>query len=293
VGYRRAEEIRIEAIDWLRARGSHPFFLFLNFFDAHDPYLPVENFEHLFSSKPPEVEWIGFPDYYPDVLRGTRRPSPAELEYLKGQYDAELVYLDSELSQLLAYLKTTGLYDETLIIVVSDHGEEFMEHGLLLHSTSLYEPQVAVPLLIKPPSSFAAPFVGRHMQFVDLLPTIFDVLDLELTVPTQGSPWGAGRDFAISEAFCHALQFDWRCKELFAVRINDWKYLRSSDGTEKAYDLAVDPGERKNVIGEHLELETLARSLFEMYQAKFDSTSTTERENESTLEKLRALGYIK
>src|SRR5690606_21754663 len=138
-----------------------------------------------------ELPMAELKDRFMDQVRGKGEVSAEQLEFVKGQYDAEMVGMDRALEQLLADLERRGLYDDTLIIVTSDHGESFMEHGVWGHETLLYESQIGVPLLIKLPRSYSREGVlaDPSMQHVDLLPTIAAVLGVEAPPGMQGSPW--------------------------------------------------------------------------------------------------------
>ncbi|MFN2400160.1 MAG: sulfatase [Gemmatimonadaceae bacterium] len=145
---RHAEHVNHELLRWIERRGDRPFFGFVNYFDAHDPYLPPEPFNLAFSTKQPRYWLDPRPHFYePEVLRE-----------LMTAYDTGIRYLDHELGRLLVRLGELGVLDNTLVIVTSDHGEEFGEHGrdLVDHGRSLYSPVIMVPMVLVYPKRVGA-----------------------------------------------------------------------------------------------------------------------------------------
>ena len=294
--YRRANEINDLALAWLNEHPSGPSFVFLNYFDAHAPYLPVEELDGRFGPRPSHLAWTGYPGHLKAELdRATPSRRKELLDYLQGQYDAQLVFLDREIRRLFEGLKDLGRYDNTMIIVTSDHGESFLEHGYLRHGRTLYEPEISVPLLIKLPRSSrpTLPPSVAHMQFVDIFPTVVETLGGEVPPSVQGASWGRGRDYAMAEAFCRHRDPQVPRRELLAVRMGDWKYIRSSTGSEECYDLGQDPGERRNVLGDRPDLEARAREIGRRRDARIYRSHARHREDREMLDRLRSLGYVK
>ena len=294
--YRRADAIVDLATSWIDANPDPPFFLFLNLFDAHDPYLPPPEFDHRFVARPEGLSWTGFPDdeLYRELVRGTARLSDDELRYLEGQYDAALVFVDSQVRRLFDHLRRVGRYEDTLIFVVSDHGEGFMEHGLLRHSTSLYEPQVSVPFLVKLPRTWSGPPppVSPYVQHVDIFPTVMELLGEPVPASVQGVAWGAGRDHAFSEAFAHLAWHEPLRREAVAVVQDGWKYIRTSRGTEEWYDLTRDPDETTNLAPLDEERQAAALAILRRHLAATYRERPTTAAATSTLDRLRSLGYV-
>jgi arylsulfatase A-like enzyme len=292
--YRRARQINERISAWFGDYAGGPFFMFVNYFDAHLPYVPVPWLDQRFSPRPKGLSWIGFPDDHLPIAQGRRIIPQDELDYLRGQYDAELIYLDQNFARLVDFLKTRGLYDDTLMIVVSDHGESFYEHGFLNHGVTLYEPELSVPLLIKLPrnSQMLPPDNISHFQFVDIIPTIAAIVNIEPPASLQGSAWGSGRDYALAENYCLFRDVDPLRRELFGVRIADWKYIASTLGAEEAYDLSSDPEERTDVFGKYPELEERARRIHAEHISTYHERPAQREHGDSAIERLRALGYV-
>src|SRR5262249_44387642 len=135
--YQPAEVVSAVVRKWIAGRGSdpQPFFVFVHFMDAHDPYMV-----HPFNG-----------EGYARVANPN--PPPEMAEKLHHLYESDIVYLDHHLGEILDDLRQRGLYDKTLVILTGDHGEEFHEHGGWWHGTTLYDEQIHVPLLMKPAGS--------------------------------------------------------------------------------------------------------------------------------------------
>ncbi|MCG3132331.1 MAG: hypothetical protein FLDDKLPJ_03169 [Phycisphaerae bacterium] len=156
-----------------RAADAAPFFLWLHIFDPHAPYDPPAEFA---PARPDDVT-IDPASEYADAFRSGRFvPSPAERQYLRKLYEAEVRYVDREVGRFLDALRRTGLYDRSLIVFTSDHGEEFFEHDGFEHGHSVYDEVIRVPLAIKPPKAPGAETGGRRVttpvSLEQLMPTI-------------------------------------------------------------------------------------------------------------------------
>ncbi len=300
--YRRAWEIDTLARQWLRRHGGGPFFLFLNYMDAHDPYLPPAEDDERFVKRPPGEDWVGFPtERYFASIRGDDKFSPEEIEFMQGQYDAGLVSLDRELGRLLDELKRGGYFDNTLLLITSDHGEAFFEHGFPEHGNSLYQPEIDSFLVIKAPPSLGPIQPSPLMQSVDLFPTIAEVLHEPLPGPTQGVAWGKGRDHVLSEMFCKTCgaevqsAFAWPeqfRRDLVAVTIGNLKLIRSTHGPDEVYDLSTDPAERQPLPNPDPAFLRRAEEVIAERNKGLVKGLTEHPHDKQLMEKLRSLGYV-
>ena len=191
--YRPAEEITDAAVDWL-GKQANPFFLFLNYMDPHAPYLPPEPYDRRFASFPEQGElrrsfadWKAYTERTAQVKQGGKPLSEREAAYFRDQYDGELAYLDAEVGRLLDWLRDQDRFDDTLIVVTSDHGEAFGEHGVAGHGVTLYEHQLAIPLIVKPPGSANAERIDVRVSQVDIFPTVLEILGMEVPGDIQGA----------------------------------------------------------------------------------------------------------
>jgi len=174
------------ARELVRARDrSRPFFLFAHFYDAHTDFTPEPSYRQKFVAP------------YPGKLDGTTgqlyalrdagvRLGPADLRFLREMYDAEIRQLDDVLSGFFAFLDEQGLTDDTLFVLTSDHGEEFQEHGGLLHGRTQYEELLRVPLILAGPGIPRGVVVRQPAGLIDLMPTVLARLGLPAPAALDG-----------------------------------------------------------------------------------------------------------
>ena len=186
--HRQSDHLNLWLFHWLENRGEddRPFFLYAHATDPHVPYTPAPEFRRRFApDADPELEVL---ENVRAVFEGRVEPTEAIRRDLIDLYDAEIAFNDHHFGQLIERLKEMGLYDSSLIVLVSDHGEEFLDHGGWEHGVTLYEEQLRVPLIVKLPGSRAAGdrpagrdrHAGRRIaaiaRQVDLVPTILGQL---------------------------------------------------------------------------------------------------------------------
>ena len=162
------------------------FFLFLHSYSVHDPYTPPERYRGLFwTGDPPPGT---FPSDGPNlraVNRGELAVTPEIVDYLASQYDASVRYVDDVLAAFWGRLEELGLADETTLIVTSDHGEAFYEHGTLAHM-QVYPEELLVPLIVVHPGLAAGVRVPGLVSLVDLAPTVYELAGVEPPADLSG-----------------------------------------------------------------------------------------------------------
>ena len=287
--YRTADDITAESIDFVEDFLPEPFFLFMNYNDAHGPYLPPRPYSGMFLKKT-------FPHLYRLKLNVLRLINRLDREtrdaYQIAQYDGELAYIDAHLGTFFSRLQEKGIYDKALIIVTSDHGELFGEHGLYWHRSPLYRGVVNVPLLIKFPFSSR---VGREkapLSLCDLYPIILS--GAGLPVPESISCRADWSDSApvIAEFY------DYGLGEHRAIYDGDYKYMTyDRQRTAELYDVARDPLERENLIHTSPEIAAEMSQKMQQWQQTHrpvfgSSGRKKERVSEEVMDNLKALGYI-
>jgi arylsulfatase A-like enzyme len=174
-----ADEVDKWADEW---EGDGPFFLYVHFLDPHAPYAPMAELE---------LKYVGFqvagqrfsPLHSAEFLRKLRRgeenpPGKEELRILRALYEADVEQADMMLGRVLDRLEDEGILDRALLIVTSDHGEEFMEHGMMGHGTNINVEQVHVPMLLRWPGGKVRGVVDTRVGHIDLPPTLMDVFGL-------------------------------------------------------------------------------------------------------------------
>ena len=286
---RIASQINKIVFSWLRENHQSSFFLFVNYYDPHHPYLPPEKFYHLFRE---------------DKRHQTTESEENRREKLT-RYDGEIAYLDDQIGELLEKLKELGIYDTTMIIITSDHGEFFGEHGLWYHSHELYEEVLRIPLIIKFPSShFRKGVYPKRVSLVDILPTVMNFLKLPLPGDVQGVDLFEGDRSVMSEIYRHAdaggsLKKDVFVRELKSLVLNNYKYIKEyteeSGGQDELYDIESDPGELYNLIEEAPDkAKEMDAKLMELLPQKDlpEAEAAPMILNQATRDGLEALGYI-
>jgi arylsulfatase A-like enzyme len=308
---------------WLDRKRPEHFFVYLHVVEVHSPYSPPKvplQFRGRKSAHARRVQrvlarererYADFdfdPDYegpadgswdYLGKLRagdGTRR----DLEHVVALYDRGIAYTDFWIGKLVAGLKKRGLYDDTVIIVTSDHGDEFFDHGRLEHGTSYYEEMMRVPLIVRVPGEGQGKVIRQQVGLIDIMPTVLDLVGVRHSLDLQGVSLrplldgaGAPERLMFAEAsMVPALDA--------AVRTNHWKYIHwAGQRRQELYDLEADPRERHNLCAERLEpcapwAREVQRWREEMKQTKARLALPPPEPaviDERTRERLRALGY--
>lgn len=248
----RADVLVDAAIDWLDSVDGEPFFLYLHAIDPHSPYDPPEGWRERFSPRRQAEPWTDERLATTPSL-GTELP-PAALQRMLDLYDAELAFADDQLGRLFDALRRIGAYDEALIVFLSDHGEEFHDHGEWGHNPRMYQEVLHVPLIVRFPWSIRSLSGAVHegtVRQVDVLPTVADVLGLtapegpgrsllaQLLRPDAGTP------IAIAEA-------TYRGASRRTIVREGMKYVQvlAPEPGELLFDLERDPGERRDLSAE-------------------------------------------
>lgn len=287
--WKRADEVNAAVFDWLgTATGGEPFFLYVHPMDPHDPYDPTPEFRRRFAGDVPAD--------FPTTPRARFAHSPAELAHLRALYDAEIAFNDLHFGRLLKHLKERGLYDDSLIIFLSDHGEEFAEHGGWKHGRTLFAESVNVPLIVKYPAVRDGLRVAEPVQQVDVLPTILDYLGLEPPASLPGRsllPLQSGRRFEERQILTYLHR---RGPILAGLLEGRWKLVqRRPDGAVGRtwiFDVASDPGERTSLA---VEQPVVSGYLAVQLEARLRQLGLDAEEadlSDEIEEQLRALGYL-
>jgi arylsulfatase A-like enzyme len=302
---RRAGEINdvaIEQIDRMRGTGR-PFLLCTNYMDAHWPYVPPEPFHEQF---PGRDETFRLEDYYelvPTVMMHHKKVTDAQEEHLRSQYDSSLAYIDSEIGRLLKRLRDTGVYDNSLIIITSDHGEAFGEHGLIGHGVSVYQEHIHVPLLIKfpkgsPGEKWHGTSRAEAVNSVDLLPTIFDVIGYPAPTLDGVSVLRVSPEITrpiYSESFSsHALLAITKTDRVQrAIITGKWKLIEAPSEKPQLYDLVADSREQKDLRNSEPQLANSLAGTLKLWASRAAVKHGREdRPDRQTMDALKSLGYL-
>jgi arylsulfatase A-like enzyme len=254
-----AEHITDQFEDWLDSRGDRPFFVFLNYYDAHSPYRGASGFREMFG--PAAV--AGFA---PD-----RPYTTAELQPWINAYDGSIAYIDDQLGRVFATLHARGLRDNTLVIITSDHGEMFGEHGQVEHTSGLYYPVLHVPLAMALPGVLPAGIrVAETVTLRDLPATVLSAIELADDAPIPGRsllPLVAGADGATGSAVLSEFDHYVWAPSWTPIARGDMKslvegplhYIRNGDGVEELYDARQDPAATRDLSATTEQAPTLQR----------------------------------
>ena len=261
---RRGMEVEERAESWLNTHSAGSHFVWLHFYDPHDPYEP---------------------------------PPPYSEIYKDRLYDGEIAYADSALGLFLTYLKKQGWYEGAMIVVVGDHGEGLGEHHEDTHGIFLYDSTTHVPLIVKLPNGReAGRTVEAQVRTTDIMPTILSLLGIAAPANLDGDslePFLAGVQAALRTVFGeteYPLRFEWA--PLRSIRKEGFKFIEAPK--PELYDLRADPGESHN----HYEpwdgtVQKMRKSLAEL-SAKSPERGKTSLAavSASTIDELHALGYL-
>jgi arylsulfatase A-like enzyme len=169
------------SIDWIRENKEKPFFLFLHTYQAHDPYNPPAPYNAMFTDKEAKWKQVSMHEQLRKRVAKYRSFTKEQRDNIIALYDGEIRYIDEVfIKPLMESLKQLGLYERSLIIITSDHGQEFYEHGSWIHGHSLYNELIRVPLIIKLPySKHSGKRVDNIVRSVDIMPTILEEVGLD------------------------------------------------------------------------------------------------------------------
>ena len=263
---RLGSEVVADAVQWLQANSSRPFFLFLHLYDLHTPY---------------------------------NLPASYRARYGSG-YDAELRYVDEQVGVFWDALRQRHLLDKTLVVFVSDHGESLGEHGEKTHGYFIYQSTVWVPLIIHWPgggASFAAR-VDEPASLMDVTPTILQFAGIPLPREFQGrsvlemlrpGPSLAPRDVYSESLYAHN---HFGCASLWSLRTGHYEYIQVPK--PELYDLAADPGETRNLYEQKRSLALAAQEKLLSLRARFRSEHPLGGKalDPEAVARLSSLGYV-
>ena len=268
---RPGDQVMDAAIRWLDGQRHGPFFAWIHLYDAHSPYEPPEPLASEFRGRGPV-----------------------------GLYDGEIAFADQQVGRCVSWLKTAGLDDKTILVVVGDHGEGLGSHGEGTHGYFIYDDVLHVPFIIATPiDELRGIRVDAQVSLVDVFPTVLALagidsqgrLDGRSLVPLMFHPATPDTAYAYSESMTPNLQYGWSA--LHSLRSPRYKFIRAP--TPELYDLTADPGELHNVFSTH---RSLARDMGDALDRLMAESSRGARAPEvanldkDTIARLSSLGYI-
>jgi len=256
---RLADGTTEDALKWIDSNSGGPFFMFVHYFDPHLPYSPPKPYDTMY-----DTDYSGpisssfdretFNKTIPEIVEKGGPEAEAEWDHVRALYDGEITFTDKAVGELLDGLEERGLSENTLVVFVSDHGEEFYEHGGFEHGHTMYDELIKVPLIFSLPGEIpAGTRISRQVRMMDVMPTILDFLgicslshlegvSLEPLISGGGEPVDRPDvllpyGFAYSEAMLYGSEK--KCMTAFP-----WKVVYDMRSTETmVFNLEDDPAE--------------------------------------------------
>ncbi|MCD4653932.1 sulfatase-like hydrolase/transferase [bacterium] len=273
--------------------GSQPTFLFFHTYEIHSPYKAPAKYRDKFT-----VHKSSFDPTSKNLIAvanaANAHLSMDDLEYIREQYEAEIAYSDDVLLQLFTDLGKRKFLDNVLVVITSDHGEEFAEHGGLLHRVTLFEELLHVPLLLWGNSVNNGVVDERLVSSIDIAPTILAVAGIDTPAEMEG------RNLLTDEKQLSAkgeeIVFAQYAKAKYSARTHRWKLIQNKrDPFVELYDLLVDPAETENVADENRMIaDRLQREIMRWKTGLKQLLKSNDivSLNEKEIVQLEALGYV-
>jgi arylsulfatase A-like enzyme len=297
---------------WLEKNSSQPFFLFMHCYDIHSPYDPPPPYDRMFQDDIYMGSFVPSTENLRLAAWNQVRLNEQDLQHTIALYDGGIRYTDEILGKFFAYLRNSGLYDKSLIIVTSDHGEEFMEHGSFLHWQLYYRPNLHVPLIIHLPVSLQKGVrIDEFVQSIDLLPTILNLAKLPEHSEAQGrslvpviNAYGNilhrslrqvaqffRKDLPLS--FSETRSFLMRGRNVSVIDDGHQMIYNQASQALQLFNIHADPLAQDNIAKNHSDI---VKNLLSEFTTFYNTLSTVETPtivlDKQTEDQLEALGYI-
>jgi arylsulfatase A-like enzyme len=299
-------EVSRKAVDFLAERRDRPFFLFLHYFDVHYDYVPPREFWQRFD---PDYQGSLRAENYRRNAAVNPNMDPRDLSHVVARYDGEILFTDQHIGSVVDALERNGLSGDTLLVITSDHGEEFFEHGNKGHGQTLMDETLMVPLIVRFPGRIAPGLrIREQVRQLDIAPTLLSFAGLTGELPGQDlgeALTKGGRIPSFGAVSTLRRSGDW-----LSFRVPGFKYLvhrKDSTATEFLYDLGRDPREKEPLReGGDAARYGPAVDMFEALRSQLrreeltanslrgeteDPTDVGVELPKEILERLRALGY--
>ncbi len=298
--FTRGDDVNQGVYDLISTKGRAPFFAFANYMDAHFPYIPPAPYDRLFPGKNDKLVQADLEEAEDRVMHGEPL-RVMERDHLLSQYDGGIAYTDAQIGKLIEWLKERDLYDNTMIVVTSDHGDAFGEKSLVLHGNSVYQNLLHVALMIKYPKKASIGIVNDPVSLIDIAPTILTALGIPADSRMQGrnllSKAAGPKRELFSESFPCPVPHPPECPgsgcTSRAVLAWPYKLVTSSSGKYEVYDISVDPKETHDLsatqeavaveLGATLKTWTKSMPARPKQQLKLDGDA---------VQRLKSLGYV-
>lgn len=288
------------AQEWLDDSDGRPNFLFLNYMDTHRPYNTAGRADGRFEHKGVQSSGELLNSLYDSVMKAGGAPPESTVQELIAQYDTAIANVDEAVGDLLDWMSARPEWQNTLVIVTSDHGEFFGEHRLVEHSKDLYQEGIDVPLIVRSPGQTQGAVDPTPVSGVDLPALILAHLPEGGGALAERYPYRIGSHSVVTENYFSRIKdlrapYGQRFQRVRTAMIQgQWKWIHSTDGARELFDLEADPDETKNLVGERGPLvEVLDRHLTEFQEGgRVEVDASLGEMSSSDIDELRALGYL-
>jgi arylsulfatase A-like enzyme len=297
-----ADQLFDRVLTWLRPRVNRPVFMWINTVDTHRVYNTTPRPGFLAE---PAVQDQGelLDRLIEATLPGDQDAPPALRQQVVDQYDTAIANLDEQIGLFLQELKSIGIYDDTIIVLTSDHGEYLGEHRLVEHSKDVYEQTLHIPLMIKDAGQTDGARIERPASIADVPAHLFARLPegfaaderATFTRDPLNDPLIAENHYTRSKDLADP-RWGFRFRRVRTVLYTwPYKYIESSDGDHELYRLDLDPAESRNLVASEAErAEDMAEHLADFRDARASGRDDPEVKplSEDQIKRLRSLGYI-
>ena len=295
-----AEEISAAATAKLADR-REPFFLYLHYMETHTPYAAPLRYRFKYVDPDYDGVMTGLHLQLDEIIAGRLSADADDGAHLNALYDQEIRYFDDEFRKLLGFLDERGLRENTIIVFVADHGEEFFDHGSVLHGYTLYDEQLHVPCFIHDPRADSPRALDTITRHVDILPTLLELMDVPSTGDVQGrslAPAFRGEDLpdsstpVLAQASLRAV----KTIQQQSFTLDGWKLIETMVPTpgEELYHVAEDPAESRDLLAEQPDVAARLRDEMRRFVETLPvGTGGVVELSEDDKARLWSLGYLK
>jgi len=286
-----AERCAENACEWLDNNYNKKFFLWVHFWEPHQPYIPPEEQIKIYEKNYEGKTYQYFHQF--EKIRREKILLPlSALEHVKNLYKAEITYTDSQIGKLIKKIKSLNILDKTLIVFTADHGEEMYEHKYFIgHGRYLYEPAMRTPLIFYHKDLPSSDF-NQMTESIDISPTILSYLNIPVPKEMMGRNL---LDLIFKKNFTGKTYYFGETEQVrFSISTGTWKLLYEKRRKPELYNILTDPGERRELFGSKTQIaRKLQQNLLNWIKENSKKPPLTKtNEDPDMLKKLKALGYI-
>lgn len=307
----RAPELNERAYQWIASNRKTPFFTYIHYMDVHTPYRPPEPYDKIFQSE--FTKSLEKEEFY-SLKNGGKESTKNNIDFFIDQYDGEIRFTDFHIGKFLELLDKLRVLENTIIIVTSDHGEQFFEHGNHGHGWSLYGEEIRIPLVIRFPKSVANQINPQcRVGLIDLSKALMKMVGYGLPYGSHGEDlFNMGATFLKRNLFSEDLMPILKNVEEKGIKYEPNRIMINPKNLKaffslksrhvyELYDLNHDSSERKNIEAKHSDLRLAIENYIRAWEKKRKQEKSLIGLREKSIDisdpdelnRLKALGYIK